>query len=118
MQIGGIRIFAPRYPKPQSEGFFVVISYSSTDEIVALKRVGWNDPSRGGGGRGGRAGHGGNARLHASARISLPPEAQGKTLDVSVLSDSYLGMKWKIESIEVPEAPRVEDGGKKEKVAV
>jgi antiviral helicase SLH1 len=117
MQQNGIRIFAPRYPKPQTEGFFVILSYSSTDEVIALKRVGWHDPNRSGGGRG-RGGRNanagtGNSRLQAQTKITFPPEAQGKKVDVSVHSDSYPGMKWSIEGIDVPEAPRVEDGGKK-----
>ena len=138
MQNGGVRIFAPRYPKPQTEGFFLVLSYTSTDEIIALKRVNWADPTRsgpGGRGRGGRGGQkqiaasgagagadaerrnrdavGGGARLHASARMSLPPETQGKKVDVSVYSDSYIGMKWSIEGVDIPLAPVVDDGGKK-----
>ena len=128
IQNGGVRIYAPRYPKPQTEGFFVVLAYSSTDELIALKRVGWVDPTRSGGpggrgrGRGaqkqiasgnGGGGAGGGAKLHASAKMALPPEAQGKKVDVTVYSDSYIGMKWKIEGIEVPMAPVVEDGGKK-----
>ncbi|KAL6705791.1 putative steryl acetyl hydrolase mug81 [Coniothyrium glycines] len=107
---GNIRIFAPRYPKPQTEGYFVLVSYSATDEIVALKRVSWTDPSRNGARtRGGRADA---SRLTASAKVTLPPEAQGRKLDVSVLSDAYLGMKWKIGSVDVPEAPKVDYLGK------
>jgi antiviral helicase SLH1 len=113
---GGVRIYAPRYPKPQTEGFFVVVSYAATDEIVALKRVGWNDPTkhngnRGRGGRGGAAGrnNAGPAKLQGSAKMSLPREAQGRKVDVVVLSDAYLGMKWKIEGVEVPSAPEVDD---------
>jgi antiviral helicase SLH1 len=102
----GMRIYAPRYPKPQTEGYFVVIGYSGTDEIVALKRVGWNSS--------GRAGSSGS-KQQATARISLPPEAQGRRLDIALLSDAYIGMKWKIESVEVPNAPVVEDGKEKEK---
>jgi antiviral helicase SLH1 len=113
---GGIRIFAPRYPKPQTEGFFVILSYSGTDEIIALKRVGWHDPARNNnaGGRGGRGANaaGANSRLHASARISLPPEAQGKKVDVVVHSDSYPGMRWGMQGVEVPMAPLVPAGGK------
>jgi antiviral helicase SLH1 len=114
MQQNGIRIFAPRYPKPQTEGFFVVLSYSGTDEIIALKRVGWSDPNRSGAtrGRGSHNAGGGNSRLQASAKISFPPEAQGKRVDVYVHSDSYPGMKWSIEGIEVPEAPQVDAYGK------
>ncbi|KAF2644725.1 Sec63-domain-containing protein [Massarina eburnea CBS 473.64] len=112
---GGIRIFAPRYPKPQTEGFFVILSYAGSDEILALKRVGWNDHTKNRG-RGGRASAtisgAGGGRLQASAKISLPQEAQGKKVAVRVLSDAYLGMKWSIEGIDIPEAPRVEDGAK------
>jgi antiviral helicase SLH1 len=116
MQQGGIRIFAPRYPKPQTEGFFAIISYSNTDEIIALKRVNWPDPNRNGshgrGGRGANAAGGAHSRLQASTKVSLPPEAQGKRVDISVLSDSYPDMKWKIEGVEVPEAPLVDAYGK------
>jgi antiviral helicase SLH1 len=114
VQQNGIRIFAPRYPKPQNEGFFVILSYSGTDEIIALKRVGWSDPSRSGAvrGRGGRNAAAANSRLQASAKIAFPPEAQGKKVDVSVHSDSYPGMRWTIEGIEVPEAPQVDAYGK------
>jgi antiviral helicase SLH1 len=120
MQQNGIRIFAPRYPKPQTEGFFVILSYSGTDEIIALKRVGWSDPNRNGAnrGQGGRNAGGANTKLQTSAKISFPPEAQGKRVDVTVHSDSYPGMKWSIEGIEVPEAPQVDAYGKgKEKAS-
>lgn len=100
---GGIRIFAPRYPKAQTEGFFVILSYAGSDEIVALKRVGWNDPGKS---------KARSANLQASAKISLPQEAQGKKLGVYVLSDAYPGMKWKIEGVDIPMTPVVEDGGK------
>jgi antiviral helicase SLH1 len=124
---GGIRIFAPRYPKPQTEGFFVILIYTHTDEIIALKRVGWSETG-GSGGRGGRGGRGfsgtgtgtgaaGSVGLQANARINLPQEAQGKKVDLLVLSDAYLGMKWRIEGVDVPSAPVVVDGGKKEKDA-
>ncbi|KAF1999651.1 Sec63-domain-containing protein [Amniculicola lignicola CBS 123094] len=95
---GGIRIYAPRYPKPQTEGYFVIISYSGTDEILALKRVGWQQNS------------GARSKLQASTRFSMPPEAQGKKVDVEVLSDAYLGMSWGIKGVDVPEAPTVDDG--------
>lgn len=117
MQQGGVRIFAPRYPKPQTEGFFAIISYSSTDEIVALKRVNWPDPGKNGGNNRGGAGKqpmGSAARslLQASIKVSLPPDAQGKRLDISVHSDSYPGMRWGIEGVEIPEAPSVDAYGK------
>jgi antiviral helicase SLH1 len=105
--LNGIRIFAPRYPKPQTEGFFVILSYSSTDEIIALKRVGWHAGSgQKGQGKGGRGG----SKLQTQAKISFPEEAQGKKVDIMVLSDAYLGMKWQLKGVEVPEAPMVEEG--------
>lgn len=108
---GGVRIYAPRYPKPQTEGYFVIVSYAGTDEIIALKRLGWNESGGVGGGRGaGKRINAGGAKLQGSARISLPRDAQGKKADVIVLSDAYLGMKWKLEGVDVPSAPEVEDG--------
>lgn len=108
MASGGLRIYAPRYPKPQNEGFFVILSTPNTDEILALKRVGWVEHDQ----KGGRGGTGRSANLQISTKITLPPPALGRKINVSVLSDGYLGMKWKIEGVEVPDAPRVEDGGK------
>ncbi|KAF2787965.1 Sec63-domain-containing protein [Melanomma pulvis-pyrius CBS 109.77] len=102
---GGVRIFAPRYPKPQTEGFFVILSYAECDEIVALKRVGWQQ---------GKNDRGGSSRLQTAAKIALPTELQGKKIDVTILSDAYLGMKWKILGVKIPEAPTVE-GGKEKK---
>ncbi|KAK3203298.1 hypothetical protein GRF29_112g830575 [Pseudopithomyces chartarum] len=107
---GGVRIYAPRYPKPQTEGYFVIVSYAGTDEIIALKRVGWNDSGSGSGRGAGKRNNAGGAKLQGSARISLPREARGKKADVSVLSDAYLGMKWKLEGVDLPSAPEVEDG--------
>ncbi|KAF2654474.1 Sec63-domain-containing protein [Lophiostoma macrostomum CBS 122681] len=100
----GVRIYAPRYPKPQNEGYFVVLSYAGTDEIVALKRVGWNDQSKG------RNSGGTGSKLQAVAKFGLPGQTQGKRLDIAILSDAYIGMKWKMEGIEIPSAPVVEDG--------
>lgn len=97
----GVRIFAPRYPKPQTEGFFIIVVVAGSDEIVALKRVGWSE--------GGRSGAG-SARLQSKTQIKLPEEVQGKKMNLIVLSDAYLGMRWMVEGVDVPVAPRVEDG--------
>ncbi|ORY14268.1 Sec63 Brl domain-domain-containing protein [Clohesyomyces aquaticus] len=106
---GGVRIFAPRYPKPQTEGFFVILKYPGSDEIVALKRVGWSVNSKSSG-----RGNAMSSRLQVAATVNLPTEAQGKKLEIIVLSDAYIGMEWKIENVEIPEAPVVEDGKGKE----
>ncbi|KAF2274068.1 Sec63-domain-containing protein [Westerdykella ornata] len=105
----GVRIYAPRHPKPQSEGYFVILSYSGTDELVALKRVSWNTGSER------SAASQPNSKLSATANMRIPPEVQGKKLDVTVLSDAYIGMKWAVRGVDVPQAPTVEDGKEKQK---
>jgi len=103
------KIYAPKFPKPQTEGFFVVVADPGKDEIVALKRVGWatgdavgKHTARGGAG----------SRATARASIKLPDCDVERKLDVWVMSDSYIGLQWKVEA-EVPAAPRGIDDGKK-----
>lgn len=105
------RMFAPRFPKPQTEGFFLVVSNPKKDEIVALKRISW--PSKIEHGRGKVGGSRGKAMTRTSIR--LPPADEERTLEVKVVSDGYLGMEWKVEGIEVPLPPMVVDDGKKDK---
>ncbi len=52
-----VRVWTPRFPKPQTESFFVVVANEQDDEIVALKRVGWHSSSSAG-----------NAISHAAGR--------------------------------------------------
>jgi antiviral helicase SLH1 len=101
---GGL-MYAPRFPKPQTEGFFVLIYASGTDDLVALKRVGWSAASSTGGRR---------SRPSARAHIKMPQEVSERSVDVLVLSDGYIGMEWGVEKVRVPAAPIVEeDSGKK-----
>ena len=100
------RIYAPKFPKPQTEGYFVILSQG--DEIFGLKRVGWNldkDRHRGGHGR----------EPSSRATLKIPPTTDGKErkMDVSVVSDSYSGMEWNIHDVEIPAIPVLEDDGKK-----
>jgi antiviral helicase SLH1 len=100
------RMYAPQFPKPQTEGFFLVVSKSGSDELVALKRINW--PSSGGGRQAGRG------RLSTNTTVHIPQDGESRTLDVSVLSDGYIGMEWAVEKVEIPHAPVVvDDGGKK-----
>ena len=45
------RIYAPRFPKPQTEGFFLIVTYASRDgdgsdgDLIALKRISWPSTS-------------------------------------------------------------------------
>ena len=103
------KIYAPKFPKPQIEGFFVVVADPGKDEIVALKRVGWatgDAVSR----KTDRNGAGSQATARAS--LKLPACDVERKLDVWVMSDSYIGLQWKVEA-EVPAAPRGIDEGKK-----
>lgn len=109
------RMYAPRFPKPQTEGFFVVVTERGRDEVVALKRVGW--PSVGGGGdQKGKVRVGGGSRPSTRVNVKLPQSTGERVLDVRVVSDGYIGMVWKVEGVEVPAPPTVEgDDGKKKK---
>lgn len=96
-------IYAPRFPKVQTEGFFVLVIDPAKDEILALKRANWPaaEPDRK------------RSSPTAKAFFKLKPEAVERKLEVYVVSDAYVGMTWKIEGVDVPAAPAVEMDGKK-----
>jgi len=107
------RIYAPHFPKPQSEGWFVILCSQASDEIIAIKRVGWSN------GQGKKTG-GPEAGSRPSARavIKLPDGGSsascgGRKIDVLVVSDGYLGMVYKIRGVELPDVPRVVNEGEK-----
>lgn len=111
------RIWAPKYPKPQSEGYFVVATISSSDDIVALKRIGWtgNVPQSNEIATNNSNGytHVGSSRPLARVSLKLPTVGKSDTkapvrrMDVRVISDSYPGMEWVLRGIEVPGLPDV-----------
>jgi antiviral helicase SLH1 len=106
------KMYAPRFPKSQTEGYFVILCKEDNDEIIAIKRVGWS--STGGGQGGGNRG----PRLSTRAVIKLPGEENGivgvgRKMDVWVASDGYLGILYKVRGVDVPDVPRVVDDGKK-----
>ncbi|CAK7269185.1 Putative steryl acetyl hydrolase mug81 [Sporothrix epigloea] len=132
------RMYAPKFPKPQTEGYFAVIGDLARDEVYAIKRIGWGSGvagsvqgSRGGrggrGSRGGRGGRGGSSvaggtaaddagsssssgpRTAAKAVIQLPEAAsQTGSVDVFVVSDGYMGLEYRLLGVEVPKAPIVD----------
>ncbi len=93
------RVWAPRFPKPQSEGFFVIIADMAHDEVIALKRIRWQSGTKGR-----------SERDNPSSRsvFKLPPSRCGHKVDVLTLSDAYVGMVWTIRDIEIPSAPVVD----------
>ncbi|KAL3420146.1 activating signal cointegrator 1 complex subunit 3, partial [Phlyctema vagabunda] len=107
-------IYAPRFPKPQTEGWFVILCRENKDDIVAIKRLGWSIVS--GKGQGGGKGNGNGARVNAKAVIKLPDVGEtGRKYDVLVVSDGYVGMVYKIQGVEIPDAPKINpayDSGK------
>ncbi|RWA13489.1 hypothetical protein EKO27_g1592 [Xylaria grammica] len=107
------RIFAPKYPKPQTEGWFVVVCDKAKDEIIAVKRVGWSQ------------GPGQSVRVEskptAKTLIKLPKpdkDGNGRKVDVLVLSDGYIGMQYEMLGVEIPALPKVDDDVDKTKKGV
>lgn len=116
------RVYAPRFPKPQTEGWFVVVCDVARDEILAIKRAGWSSGS-GSGSRGNRQGQGQSSvskgdRPTAKTTIKLPEPGKhpdGRKVDVLVLSDAYVGMEYKVLGVEIPALPKVDDDVDKSK---
>ncbi|KAL9107193.1 MAG: hypothetical protein Q9227_007893 [Pyrenula ochraceoflavens] len=118
------RILAPRFPKPQTESFFVLATDPATAEVVALKRVSWPPPEkRSNTGRGKEKREGGSVSTKCVLKIMVGSGEERK-VKVRVLSDSYPGMEWDVGVANVLPAPeerevekvRVEvDGMAKEK---
>ena len=99
------RIYSPKYPKPQTEGYFVLVTESTTHDILGLKRISWPSPDKN---RGANV-----SKPTTRATIKLPESASERKVDVRVVSDSYLGMEWRVDGVEIPAPPRVVDDGLK-----
>ncbi|CAK1360656.1 Antiviral helicase SLH1 [Cercospora beticola] len=107
------RIYAPRYPKPQTEGYFLIVHDATNGEIYAMKRVNWPSNDRGGKGRGAGTNAVGSKPTTKST-FSLPESDVERKIRVVVVSDAYIGMEWVVEEdVEVPPVPRVVDDGLK-----
>ncbi|EHY59058.1 putative steryl acetyl hydrolase mug81 [Exophiala dermatitidis] len=118
------RIYAPRFPKPQTEGYFVVVLPAAAAEgkgrggdILALKRANWTTKTRNADGS-----TKSRATEVSNVRLKVPVEAVAETapagastssgsvtpahpivnLDILVMSDSYPGMEWRLENVKVP----------------
>ena len=95
------RSYTPKYPKPQSEGFFLVITDSTKDEMLALKRIQWSTTNN----RNIRA----TDQLVSKSMIRLNPESKERKVNIVLLSDAYVGMKWHVNGVEIPAAPSLTD---------
>lgn len=98
------RIHAPQFPKPQSEGFFLVIADPAKDEVLALKRINWPPAEKI---------RGGGKKPTSRSILKLKPESALRKIDVVVVSDAYVKMIWSIDNIEMPAAPIVDDYSRK-----
>ncbi|PYH72833.1 RNA helicase SLH1 [Aspergillus vadensis CBS 113365] len=109
------RIYAPRFPKPQTEGYFMLVysggesSDGKNGELLALKRVSWPSSSnqRNGGGSGSgpsrKPNDNKNGPLVVRSSVKFPENVRGQSMRVTVkvVSDSYPGMKWTLSDVEV-----------------
>ncbi|KAK7927081.1 Sec63 Brl domain-containing protein [Apiospora marii] len=104
------RVYAPRYPKPQTEGWFVIICNAASDEIIAVKRAGWSQ------GPGKSVGIGTKPTAKVSLKLPEPErDGKGRKVDVLVLSDSYIGLEHRLMGVEIPALPVVDDDVDKSK---
>lgn len=101
------RIYVPKFPKPQSEGWFVVVGDLARDEVYAIKRLGWAQ----GAGKAANVG----SKPSAKASIKVPDivhdarSSETRNLDVLVLSDGYVGLQYQVLGVEIPAKPVVDD---------
>jgi antiviral helicase SLH1 len=90
------RIYAPKFPKPQTEGYFVLVGeMEMPDEIIALKRANWPSSQQRNGGRQ-------SWNLESTVRIKLEESTVERKISVLVMSDAYPGMEWKVDNVLVP----------------
>jgi replicative superfamily II helicase len=71
-------IYSPKFPKPQTEGWFLIIGEEHRDELTCLKRLSPNE----------------NSKSYITCTIKLPiPVMEGdRDADIFLKSDGYLGM--------------------------
>ncbi|CEJ61600.1 Putative DEAD/DEAH box helicase [Penicillium brasilianum] len=124
------RIYAPKFPKPQTEGYFLIVCSARPDgsdgELLGLKRVSWPTfsrqngdnksrwsagagSSRGGGSHG--QGRGAIGPLSVRSLVKFPSAAVAESMalasggvtrvNVKLMSDSYPGMQWTLPNVEV-----------------
>ncbi|KAI9802946.1 MAG: hypothetical protein M1825_002177 [Sarcosagium campestre] len=129
-QADSYRAWTPKFPKPQTEAFFLIVANAQNDEIVALKRLTWpstnpssssisNNATSAAANATGSKGSSTTGSARSAQHDKLPSirrtvkwpaeeEEDGKELrrlNVMVVSDSYRDMIWTKSGIEVPPKP-------------
>ncbi|KAI5297123.1 hypothetical protein KEM55_005115 [Ascosphaera atra] len=86
---GQIRIYSPTFPKPQTEGWFLILTTRrrGKEELLAFKRVMWPSGAKAGNATGGRKGDG---SISTMVTIKLPREFEEKVEEEeSKMKESY-----------------------------
>lgn len=106
------RVYTPRFPKPQNEGYFIIVTAAGTDNVLGLKRGNWPGLSAGGENESRRAEREGGGssrargnRVEINAIIRLDDDLVRNVdvgVDVLVMSDAYPGMEWRAKGVTVP----------------
>jgi antiviral helicase SLH1 len=110
------RAYTPLFPKMHVEGWFVILIDKSTDEILALKRVGWTATKQDQSqkteqdNRGVRVGSRPKAKttirnFQQPNVINVNGVDNRRSLDIMVISDVYPGLSFSVSGIRVPEIP-------------
>ncbi|OOF92952.1 hypothetical protein ASPCADRAFT_209610 [Aspergillus carbonarius ITEM 5010] len=105
-----IRIYAPRFPKPQTEGYFMLVYSATPDgkdaELLALKRVSWPSNRNGAGAGSSRKPNDRNSNqktgplvVRSSVKFPQNQAGQSRRITVKVISDSYPGMEWTLSDV-------------------
>ncbi|KHN98212.1 activating signal cointegrator 1 complex subunit 3 [Metarhizium album ARSEF 1941] len=97
------RIYAPRFPKAQTEGWFILVVDMVRDEIIAVKRATWAAPA------GKSLGPGSTPSLRRLIKLPETVGGQARKVDILVVSDGYMGLEYKIEGLDIPGLPTVDD---------
>ncbi len=103
------RIYAPKLPKPQSEGWFVVVGDVARDEVIAVKRLGWSSPGKGGGSAARKIDTKTKPTARAVIKLPAPKPGQARKVDVIVVSDAYVGLEHRVLGVDIPAPPIVDD---------
>lgn len=104
------RIWAPKFHKPQTEGWFVIVADAANDEVIAIKRLGWAGLSSAGGKKAApSSGQGSCPSARAVLRLPEPKGREARKLDVIVVSDGYVGLEHRVAGVDIPAPPAVDD---------
>ncbi|KAI9341779.1 Sec63 Brl domain-containing protein [Zopfochytrium polystomum] len=92
------RVHSPKFPKPQHEGWFVVLGVPASDDVLALRRVSPSSGRIGGGAAAGTGGGGSAYNLSTTLKFMTPDASGDGDYVVYVVSDGYVDV---VESVQL-----------------